>query len=673
MLYNYKDLTPGKLSLIENQKRKRGNQGTKKRRTYKDIICAFDIETSRLDDRHSIMYIWQFQLGDDTYIGRSWKECFRFFRRLAASCSDNEWFVIYVHNLSFEFQFLTSYYHFTDEEVFCTDSRKILKCDMFQHLEFRCSYLHTNMSLSEYLSKMGVEDQKMTGFDYEKIRYPWTALSDPEVRYCVNDVKGLVQALKIEMEHDGDNLYSIPLTSTGYVRRDVKHAMRYVPHWYIRDQLPNFGTYTLLREAFRGGNTHANRYYAGQILKGVRSADRSSSYPDTECNDKFPVSGFRRISDPTPEKLHDLIYRRKKAVLCRIALWGVKLRNPFWGCPYLSTDKCRNIINGAYDNGRILHADYLETTVTDLDLKIILEEYSADLDVLTLEYARYGILPPALVECIQRYYTMKTELKNVDGQEIYYTKAKNKLNSVYGMSAQNPVKRTVLYKEGKYQEDPVPLEDLLEAANKKAFFPYQWGVWCSAWGRFRLEEGIRLAHSAGADFIYCDTDSVKYIGEIDWDTYNKERIQRSQETGSYADDPSGVRHYMGVYEYEGEYKEFSTRGAKKYVYTDKSGKLHITIAGVNKTKGAAELEAAGGISAFLNETFVFREGETESVYVDHCRQWIYVDGHRLRLAPCVTIRPSTKTISDTEEYKDLLMNEQAFRDFTFDKYGEILE
>lgn len=673
MLYNYKDLTPGKLSLIENQKRKRGNQGTKKRRTYKDIICAFDIETSRLDDRHSIMYIWQFQLGDDTFIGRSWKECFRFFRRLAASCGDNEWFVIYVHNLSFEFQFLTSYYHFTDDDVFCTDSRKILKCDMFRHLEFRCSYLHTNMSLSEYLSKMGVEDQKMTGFDYEKIRYPWTALTDPEVHYCINDVKGLVQALKIEMEHDGDNLYSIPLTSTGYVRRDVKHAMRYVPHWYIRDQLPNFGTYTLLREAFRGGNTHANRYYAGQILKGVKSADRSSSYPDTECNDKFPVSGFRRIADPTPEKLHDLIFRRKKAVLCRIALWNVKLRDPFWGCPYMSTDKCRNIINGAYDNGRILHADYLETTVTDLDLKIILEEYSADLDVLTLEYARYGILPPALVECIQRYYTMKTELKNVDGQEIYYTKAKNKLNSVYGMSAQNPVKRTILYKEGKYQEDPVPLEDLLEAANKKAYFPYQWGVWCSAWGRFRLEEGIRLAHSAGADFIYCDTDSVKYIGEIDWDTYNKERIQRSQETGSYADDPSGVRHYMGVYEFEGEYREFSTRGAKKYVYTDQSGKLHITIAGVNKKKGAAELEAAGGIYAFLNETFIFREGETESVYVDHCRQWIYVDGHRLRLAPCVTIRPSTKTISDTEEYKDLLMNEQAFRDFTFDKYGEILE
>lgn len=671
MILNYKDLLPGRLSVIANQKRKRGNQGTRKRRIYKDIICAFDIETSRLDDKHSIMYIWQFQLGEDTYTGRSWKECMRFFRRLAASCNDNEYFVIYVHNLSFEFQFLSGQYDFTDDEVFCVESRKILKCDMFNHLEFRCSYLHSNMSLSEYLGKMGVEDQKITGYDYDKIRYPWTPLTEHELEYCVNDVKGLVQAISIEMEHDNDNLYSIPLTSTGYVRRDVKQAMRYVPRYYIRDQLPDWDTYTLLREAFRGGNTHANRYYAGQIISNVKSADRSSSYPDTECNDKFPVTAFRTIKDPTPDKLRDLIYRRRKAVLCRIALWDVKLRDPFWGCPYLSTDKCRNIVGGAYDNGRILSAQYLETTVTDLDLKIILSEYIAYLDVITLKYARYGYLPPALIECIQQYYKAKTELKNVNGKEIYYIKSKNKLNSVYGMSAQNPVKRTILYRKGDYQEEETPLPEILDASNKKAFFPYQWGVWCSAWARYRLEEGIRLVSGGSSDFIYCDTDSVKYIGDVDWTIYNKERTDRSRETGSYADDPSGERHYMGVYEYEGEYPKFATRGAKKYVYTDTSGKLHITIAGVNKIKGAAELESMGGISAFLNETITFQDGETEAVYIDHIRKYIYVDGHRLRLAPCVTIRPSQKTVSDTEEYKDLLMNAKAFRDFTYDKYGII--
>ena len=672
MILNYKALHSEVLrKLIPVQPRRRGNQGTRKKRYYKDIICAFDIETTRIDDKHSIMYIWQFQLGlrGDTIIGRSWKECMRWFRTLAESCNDNEYYVIYVHNLSFEFQFLSGQYHFTNGEVFAVESRKILKCDMFEHLEFRCSYLHSNMSLKEYLRKMGVEDQKQENFDYDLKRYPWTPLSDEELKYCINDVKGLVEALAVEMSHDEDNLYTIPLTSTGYVRRDVKAAMRRISPFYVKDQLPDWDTYTLLREAFRGGNTHANRYYAGRIIQNVKSADRSSSYPDTECNDIFPVGPFRAVSDPTPEKLHDLMGRRKKAILCRIVLWDVKLRDPFWGCPYLAIDKCRNIVGGSYDNGRILSADYLETTVTDIDLKIILAEYAADMDVITLQYAKYGKLPKPLVECIQYYYRKKTELKGVPDQDIYYTKNKNKLNSVYGMSAQNPVKQSILYNGGEFTPDQsVTLPELLEQSNKRAFFPYQWGVWCTAWARYRLEEGIRLAHSDGADFIYCDTDSVKYIGEIDWTEYNAERQRKSTETGSYADDPKGNRHYMGVYEYEGTYEEFATRGAKKYVYVQNSS-LHITIAGVNK-KGAQELEAAGGISAFLKPTFTFYDGETEAVYVDHIRKFIWVDGHMLRLAPCVTIRPSMKTLSDTAEYEELIKDAQAFRDLIYDKYGE---
>lgn len=80
------------------------------------------------------------------------------------------------------------------------------------------------------------------------------------------------------MNLDDDNLYTFPLTSTGYVRRDAKKAMRDISHMFVRNQLPDFYTYRMLREAFRGGNTHANRYYAGVVLHGYKSADRSSSY-----------------------------------------------------------------------------------------------------------------------------------------------------------------------------------------------------------------------------------------------------------------------------------------------------------------------------------------------------------------------------------------------------------
>ena len=49
MILSVKDVTISMIESIEKQKRKEGNQGTKDSNFYyKDIICAFDIETTRL-------------------------------------------------------------------------------------------------------------------------------------------------------------------------------------------------------------------------------------------------------------------------------------------------------------------------------------------------------------------------------------------------------------------------------------------------------------------------------------------------------------------------------------------------------------------------------------------------------------------------------------------------
>lgn len=101
---------------------------------------------------------------------------------------------------------------------------------------------------------------------------------------------------------------------------------------------------------------------------------------------------------------------------------------------------------------------------------------------------------------------------------------------------------------------------------------------------------------AGDGFVYCDTDSIKYVGEIDWAVYNAEREESSIRSGAFANDPKGVTHYMGVYEFEGVYSEFATMGAKKYCYRHESdGPIEVTIAGVDKREGGPELERAGGI------------------------------------------------------------------------------
>ena len=586
---------------------------------------------------------------------------------------------------------------------------------MFGVFEFRCSYKLTNMSLKQFTRKMNVTHQKLSGeeFNYSEKRYPWTELTSEELEYCINDVLGLVEALNALMARDGDTLQTIPLTSTGYVRRNAKRAMKAgkVHHNMVHSILPDIETYTALREAFRGGNTHANRYYTGDIIENVHSADRSSSYPAVICNCEFPMSVFVPIleSDLNMGYIVRCMTIRHKALLLRIGIKNLKLRDPFWGCPYLSKDKCRNIHKAidTEDNGRILSADYLETTITDVDLEIIMQEYSGEILFLQGWYSSYKKLPQPLIDEVIKYYKDKTELKGVKGQEIYYDKAKALLNSLYGMMAQDPVKFLQIFRQcGDFDTDETILcdlaeregwepeelkkrirekqEELLKKSNEKAFLAYQWGVWVTSWSREALERGIRLVHDTpGADFIYCDTDSVKYIGTVDWTAYNNERIAECKESGSFAIDPSGTVHFMGVFEPEDNpetgvaYRYFKTLGAKKYAYVEKDvemwketekigetsftyrkigkGRTHCTIAGVNKEKGGSELDKYNGLSSF-EDGFIFKEaGGTQALYNDSpAVSEVEIDGHLLQITSNVAILPSEYTLGITGEYMRII-------------------
>ena len=544
---------------------------------------------------------------------------------------------------------------------------------MWNCFEFRCSYKLTNMSLKQFTSKMKVEHQKLSGeeFDYSVKRYPWTELTEEELEYCINDVLGLVEAINALMERDGDTLQTIPLTSTGYVRRNAKRAMKdgSVHHNFVYSILPDIETYNALKEAFRGGNTHANRYYSGDIVENVHSADRSSSYPAVMANCEYPMSSFTPIlpKDLNPDYIARCMTIRHKALLLRVGIKNLKLRDPFWGCPYLSKDKCRKCrdVVDTFDNGRILSAYYIETTITDVDLKIIMEEYKGEIIFLQGWYASYKKLPQALINEVIKYYKEKTELKGVVGQEIYYDKAKALLNSLYGMMAQDPVKHNLIFKQvGDWEEDNSKTdEEILGKSNERAFLAYQWGVWVTAHSRMALERGIRLVHETeGAEFVYCDTDSVKFTGRVDFEAYNAERSAECKESGAYATDPSGITHYMGVFETEDNpntgvaYRYFKTLGAKKYAYVEKEGEgVHCTIAGVNKKKGGKELDKYGGLSAFA-EDFIFREaGGTQAIYNDTPpMDSVVIENHVLPITANIAILPSEYTLGITGEYERII-------------------
>lgn len=636
--------------IIKSKKRKN-------KRDYLNCVCAFDIEATRLVDiEQAVMYIWQFQIEDMTVIGRTWEQYFNFLEKIAERIRGIAYLVVYVHNLSYEFQFLKGLYEFEPEEVFSVEPRKILKCEMFECIEYRCSYMLTNISLDKFLKKFNVENKKLT-YDYNKVRYPWTKLTDEELAYCINDVKGLVQAIHKQLTSDDDNIATIPLTATGYVRRDVKQAMKQFNHNQLKEMLPNAKVYKALREAFRGGDVLANRWNSDQIIDNVKSADEVSAYILSMLCRPLPMSRFI-LEDP--KKFYKLYKAGNRALLFKVIFIGLELKTTTQGHAYLSRDKCREIEYGVYCNGRILRADYLETTLTDIDFRIVEKRYKwLEMKVFKLYSAKYDMLPLCFRNVILNYYKVKTELKGVDENTddyIYYMNNKEKLNSCYGMTVE-AIKDELKFINNEFVYEDKPLSELVSKHNKRAFLNYSWGVYITAWSRYALSCGIDVVTKNDEEpfnFIYSDTDSIKYTGDIDFTAYNDEIIKLATKYGAYAVDRNGVVHYIGVFEDEG-YKtpnRFKTLGAKKYVLEDPNKKLHITIAGVNKLKGADELEKIEN----FKEGFIFNKaGGTESVFNDNIDMYyLTLEGKQLHITDNVVIRDSTYTLGITAEYRAIL-------------------
>lgn len=663
------------VSIFTSIKANRNFRGRRKNDNtiYRNTICAFDIETTRIEEiEQSVMYIWQFAFIKDSTVygvyGRTWEEFIKFFSSINNGNLIN---LIFVHNLSYEFQFLRSV--IPQNEVFCLKPRTILKFNSLNS-EFRCSYMQTHKSLDKFLKDMNVTNKKLT-LDYNKKRYPWTILTQDELDYSMNDVIGLVQAMKARMEMGDDTLYSLPLTSTGYVRRRAREAMSHYNYNKLHAMMCDFNLYTLLREEFRGGDTHANRAFAGAILSNVESWDRSSSYPDVMVNCDFPMGKFQFVGDADESDLS----RWKKHGRCYIARFhftGLRQRDIYYGCPYLSKDKALKHGKCVWDNGRLLNTidrDEIVYTLNDIDFGIICQEYKWDtLEITHAYHAQYGKLPDPLRNLVKDLYNDKTSLKGVKGREVDYALSKEMINALYGMCAQNPVKPDILYTD---TEKPYKVEDLTEESikeklakyNHRAFLLYAWACWVTAWARYRLKQIVNIVGDA---FVYCDTDSCKFIRDERYDEVIREIASLNQTllSDTYADSPDGERHYIGLFEPDGSYARFVTLGAKKYAYEDSSG-LHITIAGVNKSAGARELAACGGLEK-LRIGFEFREaGGLESVYNDSAYGAFTIDSHTLNIGTNVVLRPSTYTVGITMEYASVIRDIRLKADF-WDYYNK---
>lgn len=643
-----------------------------KHKMYQRKPMTFDIETSKIpkdNEGHyeAFMYIWQVCIEGNVVFGRRWEELQEFMKNVinAYKLSKEERVVVYVHNLSFEFQFMQDYFKFVD--VFATASRSILTAKT-AHLEFRCSYKLSNMSLAKFIENTpntlhykGIDD-----LDYATVRTPDTQLTEVEYGYCFNDVKGLYECVMELLKED--NIATIPLTSTGYVRRDCRNAMNKNKNnrkMFLRSRLTLL-QYKLLRECFRGGNTAGDRYLTNLILNNVGSYDLSSSYPFQMIARDYPLGKWNYGVIRNLETLEE--YNKKYCTIARYTFKNIRLRDEK-PIPYIPQSKCLALGDDReIYNGRILHADVLSISMTNIDFDIVREQYEYDeIAVEEFHYSRKGLLPKELRDTIMYYFEKKSKLKGDEEHYYEYMKSKNKLNSIYGMTVTNILNTEIEYHDGEYTEKKMNEEEMQEALDKyyknhRSFLNYSWGVFVTAYARRELEDGLNIA---GLDTIYCDTDSVKYIGDHDneFEAYN-ERLNRecdSKGVVNYAE-VNGKRFYMGIFDKENGYDEFITLGAKKYAFMQ-NGKLGITVSGLSKKKGAEELKRKGGLRRFQRNEVFYNSGRTIAQYNSAKVHEITVDGCTFSTASNLAIVDTTYTLGISDTMLDIIERLQGDKDY----------
>lgn len=612
--YNYTQNIDEFLENVSRETLSKVFKHTKKRGYYVyNIPCSFDIETSSFynekNEKQVIMYIWQFGINGYCIIGRTWKKFIELLQaiqnKLELECEQLVLYC-YVHNLSYEFQFMRKLINWVS--VFSTDTRKPIKALSNFGIEFRDSYILSGYSLETVgnnLQKYKVK--KLVGFlNYDEIRTPKTELTEKEIEYCINDIMVVMAYIQEYIEQMRNNITYIPLTQTGLVRKFCRKNCYYgfskdknvkkQTYYDYRDlmntlTINDLDEYKLLKRAFQGGFTHANAFHVKQIEKNVSSFDFTSSYPYVMLSEKFPMGKGFRVKDLTKDKFNML--NKQFLMVFDAKLIGVSPKvmcdNP------ISISRCYHITGYTVNNGRVVFADELALSCTNVDLEVYLAYYNIEhLEITNCFCYAKGYLPKNFILSILKVYNDKTKLKGVKGKEKEYLHSKELLNSMYGMSVTDIIQDLITYDNlEEWGEEIQDKNTLLDKYNnaKDRFLFYPWGIFVTAYARKNLFSGIL---ECGNDYIYSDTDSIKIMNrekhEKYFTEYNNRVVEKLKKMCiTYNIDfeltrpqtIKGIQKQIGVWDYEGDYTYFKTLGAKRYIYFDNDG-LHVTIAGVSK-------------------------------------------------------------------------------------------
>lgn len=564
-------------------------------KTYFNIPCGFDIETTRVSDELSFMYVWQFSLFDNVIMGDSWEQFIIFINLLknVLQYQDQHRIIVWVANLGYEWQFMKHYLNVTD--YFFKERREPITIEHDNFIIFK-ECLSWGGSLKK-LANDYTDLIKLTGdLDYSVYRESYTDFKyDNEFKYCDFDVL-ILSHFSIWFFNTYYKLGYNPVTVQSVLRQKMKNDCSDLKEQYnkIRGAYPlNRMRYDILMNwVYRGGYTHASNIYIDELITEksydakLYSVDFTSSYPASMLHFNYPYM-FNKLFINTIDRLEQ-IDTTKYGWYGLFVFKGLKATTPH---SIESKNKCVRLQNEIIDNGRVQRGD-IAVYLTNLDYESYKEFYTWDsIEFTEIYVSKLKPLPRYLIDGLCEYYTKKAELKNA-GEP--YAIEKTYVNSYYGMSVTRLIFEDILLKETEITTEPNKIsKDFEKAKDKKLMLP-QWGVWVAAYSRRELLKMVYKLEKSGNPALYMDTDSIKFLNMNDGlsiiNSYNEQIEELNSNICKRLGLDQDIFFDLGCFdnEYPQGLETFKTLGAKRYLYTykDKNGKRHYncTIAGLPKNE-----------------------------------------------------------------------------------------
>lgn len=515
-------------------------------------IIALDTEAYTHSEDVAITYLWTVFINGAVFYGRTVDELADFFTQLSQINHD---FYIFIHSLHYDMYYIDDA---VDGFVVNVAREKYKPLEAtWKNIKFRCTHALSNVKLEELAETYGLTHRKLS-MDYLTPRTPYTALTDEELEYAMNDVILVGEYIyKLITALDDINFRELPRTYTklcgkkysDFVKDNVgyytytKHGDRnkkvnitYVHKWY-RARQQNLTTETgrevhdAIKKATTGAFIWCDNTMNGMTLLATDnlifpSADIHSDFPSQMLMHKYSHQMNKSFEIKTVKQFLRRTTNDYGIATFKVPFMELKER----GFPILTTTQTKdgdskeingikvpviahNVATAGKKSNRIVAGYDVIFTVNSVEYETIKMCYDFDESKVEISDVFIGrdtnYLPPWTIQFLVKSYKDKTLTPDGIAHEL----AKVGLNGITG-KAQMDITKPFYDYSGDWEQKAQSYEEASirryqnEKGNKAEYILYQWGSFIQSHARQAIIK-LDIALSEICDVFYNDTDGLK--------------------------------------------------------------------------------------------------------------------------------------------------------------------